>query len=247
MTCKKRHYTRLSPSTWTEICGLWEVGDVTLPELAERYSVNARTLQAQFAKRKVIKGSKAAELAAVVMKEVVKGELGDKDTITHRARETREAAYINATIVEQLVMAQLALAQKDPTHAHKAATAMKTLSLAAATLERTQTVKWHALGLDHENALPDELPELIIRDLSKEELTAFQARNEFDEDSDLGIPIAPAGIGSEIDESDDIIVEGRDAVVESGEVVEEGEEIAEPAKSSATSLYPLGGRLVREH
>jgi len=44
MTRKKRRYVRLSPSTWTEICGLWEVGDVTLLELAERYSVNARTL-----------------------------------------------------------------------------------------------------------------------------------------------------------------------------------------------------------
>lgn len=244
MTRKKRKYIRLSPSTWTEIRGLWEVGDVTLPELAERYSVNTRTLQAQFAKRKVIKGSKAAELAAVVMKEVVKRELGDKDTIAHRARETREAAYINAIIVEGLVMAQLALAQKDPAHAHKAATAMKTLSLAAATMERTQTVKWRALGLDHENAVGEEMPELIFRDLSKEELTALQERDEPDEDSDLGIPLAPSSTGSgfaddEIDESDEIVEEG-------GEVIVEGEETEAAAKPSST-LNPHGGRLVREH
>jgi hypothetical protein len=243
MTRKKRRYVRLSPSTWTEICGLWEVGDVTLPELAERYSVNTRTLQAQFAKRKIIKGSKAAELAAVVMKEVLKGELGDQDKITHRAVETREAGYVNATIVEGLVMAQLALAQKDPTQAYKAITAMRMLSLAAGTLERLRALKWCALGLDKENALRDVMPELIIRDLSKEELKALAERDESDEESDLGIPIAPTSTESGFagtDESDDIIVEGDEIIVED-------DEAEEAAKPSPATLCPLGGRLVREH
>ena len=61
-----------------------------------------------------------------------------------------------------LFMAQLALAQKDPTRTHKAATAIKTLSLAAATLERTQGIRLRALGLDKENTLPDEIPVLEI-------------------------------------------------------------------------------------
>ena len=189
-----------------------------------------------------------AEMAAVVQKEIFKEELGDQDTLVFRARETRETAYTNAVKVEGLVMAQLALAQKNPTLAFKAATAVKMLALAAATLERTQAVKLRALGLDKENALPEEMPELIIRDLSKEELTALQERNESDEGGDLGIPIAPASTDSgfgdgeirEIDESDEIVVEG-------GEVVVEGEETEAAATPRPASLYPLGGRLVREH
>lgn len=220
---------------------MWEVGEVTLPELAERYSVNTRTLQAQFAKRKIRKGSKAAELAAVVMKEVLKGELNDQDKITQRARETREAAYVNATIVEALLMAQVGLAQKDPTQAYKAITAMRMLSLAAGTLERLRAVKWCALGLDKENALPDKMPVLEIRDLSKDELKALAERDELDEESDLGIPIAPAitdsGFAARNIDEDDVITEG----------FEEGDETEEAAKPGASSLFPLGGRLVREH
>ncbi|MGD0420314.1 MAG: hypothetical protein ABSA68_12170 [Xanthobacteraceae bacterium] len=264
MTGKKRKYVRNSLSTWSEICALWEIGDVTLPELAERYSVSTRTLQAHFGKREIIKGSKAAAMAAAVMTEVFKSEMSDQGTVTHRAKETRDLAYTNATIIEGLVMAQLSLAQKDPTQAHKAATAVKTLSLAAATLERTQAVKWRALGLDRENALPDEMPVLIFRDLGKDELEALQKRDEADEESDLGIPIAPAGselglTATESEESDDIVEEGResedaDIILEGVDVFIEGDDVIvgsderdDLAKLCPKPLaHPGGGRLVKD-
>ena len=86
-------------------------------------------------------------MATAVMTEVFKSELPDQNTITHRAKENREATYTNAAIVEGLVMAQLALAQKDPAQAFKAATALKILSLAASALERLHATKLRALGL----------------------------------------------------------------------------------------------------
>jgi hypothetical protein len=135
----KRKYQRLSPSTWAEICAEWEMGDVTLAELSDRFGVNRRTLQAHFAKHDVVKGTKAAELASSVKEELFKLELDDKDDLTQRARETRETAYKNAVTVETLIMAQLELAQKDPSQAFKAAGAVKLLSLAAAGLERLQS------------------------------------------------------------------------------------------------------------
>ena len=104
MTHPRRKYVRLLPSVWAEICALWEIGDVTLPDLAERYSVHTRTLQAYFAKHKIIKGSKAAALATSVKEEIYSAGLGDKDLTIQRARETREAAYKNASVVEGLIM-----------------------------------------------------------------------------------------------------------------------------------------------
>jgi hypothetical protein len=102
--------------------------------------------------------------------------------------------------------------------------------------------------LDKDTPLAEEMPVLTIRDLSKEDLKALAERDESDEESDLGIPLAPrstdSGFIGETDESDDIIIE------EGGEVIVEGEEPEEPeepAKPRPTSLYPLGGRLVREH
>jgi hypothetical protein len=83
-----------------KVGALWEIGDVTLPDLAERYSVHTRTLQAYFAKHKVEKGSKAAALATSVKEEIYSIGLGDKDLTIQRALETREAAYNHACVVE---------------------------------------------------------------------------------------------------------------------------------------------------
>ncbi len=184
-----------------------------------------------------------------VQKEIFKDELGDQETLALRAKETREAAYTNAVIIEGLIMAQLALAQKDPTQAFKAGSALKALSLAASALERLHGTKLRALGLDKESVMPTEPPELIIRDLSKEELQAFRERDEADDESDIGIPIVPAGsesglVSTEIDDSDDIIEEGRE--VEDEDIVVEGGEPDEPTEPRPTSLDIHGGRLVKE-
>jgi hypothetical protein len=243
MTRPKRKYTRLSPSKWAELRAFWEAGDHSLAELSHRYGISQRAIQTHVSKHGSIKGAKAAEMAAVVQKEIFKQELGDQDTLVFRAREMREAAYANAIIIEGLVMAQLQNAQKDPTQAFKAASAMKTLSLAATALERLHAVKSRALGLDKENAVPDELPVLMFRDLTSEELTELQKRDETDDDGELGIPIAPidsadlTSVGTDGGESDDIVVEGDDIAVEAEEEV--------PVNTRTAASIALGGGLVR--
>src|ERR1035437_191781 len=175
MTRPKRKYIRLVPSAWAEICAFWEIGDVTLPDLAERYSVNTRTLQAHFAKHKVEKGSKAAALATSVKEEVYSSGLGDKDLTIQRARETREKAYKNANAVEGLIMATLDAMQKDPSKMLGLTSKLKALALAAAGLERIHGLKFRALGLDKDLPIHDEMPVLIIRDLSDGEIKELRS------------------------------------------------------------------------
>ena len=236
MTRPKRKYVRLSSSKWAELRAYWESGDHGLAELSDRYGVSPRAIQSHLSKLGSLKGAKAAEMAAVVQKEIFKDELGDRGTLVFRAKETRETIYANATTIVDLMMAQLQIAQKNPAQAFKAATAVKMLSLAAGTLERVQAVKLRALGLDKENALPDDLPVLTFRDLTPAEIKAFQERDDTDEESELGIPIAPTdeadlnSTGTDSNESDDIIVEGEEE---------------EPAKPCTAATIALGGRLVR--
>jgi arsenate reductase-like glutaredoxin family protein len=176
-----------------------------LAELSDRYGVSTRTLQAHFEKHGTVKGSKAREIAAAVKEEVFGEMLDDPDLKLKRAKETREAAYRNAVVVENLVMAQLHDAQKDPATAYKAAAAIKTLSLAAATLERTHTLKWSALGLDRDSALSDELPVLILQDLTKKEIEQMRAsQTEDDVALDLGVDSKAA------EQPDDIVSEDGD-------------------------------------
>jgi hypothetical protein len=149
MSNTPRKYTRLSAPTWAEVRSLWEVGEVTLAELSARYAVSARTLQLHFSREGTVKGAKAADLSAAVRREIYAKALPDPDLLLERANATREAAYENAVIVESLIMAQLELAQRDPTQTLRAASALKALSLAASGLERLHSIKkaaWAWIG-----------------------------------------------------------------------------------------------------
>jgi len=235
MTRTKRKYNRLTPSNWAEICALWEIGDVTLPDLADRYSVNTRTLQAHFAKHKVEKGSKAAAVAISVKKKIFASGLGDKDLTIQRARETREAAYKNASAVEGLIMGTIEAMQNDPAKTLGLTSKLKALSLAAAGLERIHGLKFRALGLDKDLPIHDEFPVLTFRDLTPLELEGLHARNE---DDDLGCSLTP--LSSAVTESENSDSDESEEIVEEGEKREDKTE-----KIRSASIAAVGGRLVK--
>jgi AcrR family transcriptional regulator len=232
----KRKYQRLTPSTWAKICAEWEVGDVTLAELSDRFGVNKRTLQAHFSKHEVVKGSRAAQLASAVKQELFELELDGKDDLTQRAREARESAYKNAVTVEKLIMGQLALAQRDPTQAFKAAGAVKLLSLAAAGLERLHNLKWAALGLNRDSVVSDELPKLIFVDLTEQEIQQIQNGHDQD-DLDDPAPTEPEVVIEAVQEHDPWDVEEDDVIVEG-----EGDLVKKPAPLMTAD----GSRYVRD-
>src|SRR5215211_2870041 len=181
MTVTKRRYNRLPAGTWAEIRSLWELGDVTLLELADRFVVSERTLQAHFAKHGTTKGAKAAELAAEIRQQVFKDELLDKDALAQRARDVRETAYRNATALEGLVMTQVEIARNDPSQAIRVSTAIKGLAIAASALERLHGLKHRAMGLDR-HVDERELPKLIIDCYTGDELAAIRAQQGEEKD-----------------------------------------------------------------
>jgi hypothetical protein len=246
MTRPKRNYNRLVPSTWAEICALWEIGDVTLPEMAERYSVSTRTLQTHFAKHKVEKGSKAAALATSVKEEIYDTGLGDKDLTIQRARETREKAYKNACAVEEQIMGTVDAMGKASSKTLGLTSKLKALALAAAGLERIHGLKSRALGLDKDLPIGNEMPVLVIRDLNDDEIKALH-QNDDEDDAEPFVAESPklalqelpdesdsgeddARVSTDTDESDDIIAEGAEE---------------EPARRCTAATIALGGRLVR--
>ena len=244
----KRNYVRSSPATWAEIRALWETGEPTLAELSDRYGVATPTLQVHFEKHGTVKGSKAREIAAAVKEEVFGELLDDKDVKVQRAKETRESAYRNAVTVEHLVMAQLQEAQKDPASAFKAAAAIKSLSLAAAALERLHGLKRTALGLDHDSVLPDELPdelpEIILREYTQEEIEQIRAEQNAD-----GEALDVAEDDERDEEADEIIVEGHDE--EADDIVVEGDDEPEtrlppPAAGTDAEGFPIARCTLRK-
>ncbi len=200
----KRKYTKLSSGAWAEVEGLWQSGEATLAELSETFGPSARALQNRFAKVGITKGEKAAALATAVRQEV---ELASPDQLVERAKDIRERSYLNALTVENLVMAQLQLAEHDPSLVLRAGAAIKMLSLAAASLERLHTLKKSALGLDRDSGIADELPQIVIRDLTDEEMTSMrESAKAEDEPDDLPSEIEENGDQDRSSEDDDIVI-----------------------------------------
>lgn len=188
----KRKYARLSPAQWAEIRALWETGEVTLNELADQFCVTERGIQMHFKKHGTIKGAKAKAIAAAVQEEVFADLFEDPAAMRAKGREARSAAFANAGKIEELVMAQVDAALKTPTEAYRAASAIRALSLAAQAIERTHKIRWAALGLEQKEDA-EELPELIIRDYTEEELNeirrqqreAYEGQGACDDDEEL--------------------------------------------------------------
>jgi lambda repressor-like predicted transcriptional regulator len=204
----KRKYTKLTPAMWAEIEAHWQTGEVTLAELSEKYGPSPRALQSHFAKAGIVKGEKAAAMAAAVREKVLEEEFGNQDQLVARAKDIRERAYRNANIVEDLIMAQLALAEREPAEILKAGAALKMLSLAAGSLERVHDLKKRALGLDKDSVFSEEMPELIIRCLTDEEVAKMQDAQEQEDFGDEIIPDDEDGDVEPVDpEADEIVIE----------------------------------------
>ncbi|MGF7163426.1 hypothetical protein FHS85_005089 [Rhodoligotrophos appendicifer] len=194
-----RKYVRLSLIQWAQVRARWEAGENTLEELSAEFSVSRRAVQAHLSKHGVVKGAAAAEIAASVREEVFSECLDNHDLTLSRARSTREAAYAHALTIENLIMTQLKLAS-DPSQVARASAGVRMLVSAAAGLERLHELKYRALGLEKADHLQDQLPEIIIRDLSQEEITELQAAEEGDDDLESGL-VEP------LCSEDDVIVE----------------------------------------
>lgn len=178
----RRKYVRLSEEAWAEIDALWELGEATLPELADRYGVSTRTLQAHFEKNRIVKGSKGREIALGIKAEIFSQASANMQDIAKLAGEAKRQAYVNAKAIEGLLMEQLQVAASTPSEAYRTATAIKSLALAAQTTERLLGIKYKALGLDRDERLAEELPEIKFRYITPEEALEMRRAQEAEDD-----------------------------------------------------------------
>ncbi|MGW5959350.1 hypothetical protein [Methylorubrum thiocyanatum] len=205
----KRRYVKLNEAEWAEAEAAWTSGSASLPELAHRFGATERALQAHFAKRGLEKGQAAKALAATVVARVKKEQEAQADTTTERALTIREATYSYATKIERMIVERLDAAAADPDQVYAAAASVKMLTNAAAALERLHTLKRNALGITDEDMNADEVPVLVIKNLSDIEVASIRQRqsdeDEFDNESIEGVD------GAAEAPEDEIVCESDDA------------------------------------
>ena len=173
-TCKKR----LTEGKWSEIRDLWARGDYTLNELADTYHLTTRAIQFHLSKHKVIKGEKAIATAVAVREKMAIDDVAEITDLAALAKDARRSAHSNAMKLEKLLMSQIELGISDPASSFKIASTIKSLSLATAALERIFDIKAKALGQFAFAPDENELPGIVIDDLTEDELAQIRSANE---------------------------------------------------------------------
>jgi len=179
----------LTPAEWAEVVTLWELGKVTLSDLSDKFKISPAGLSKGLKKRGAVKGSRAREVSEAVAKTVLKETAEEALTAAEerqaKINETRKSHYDYAKMLSQQIVGRLAKAQQEKRPFETEIGNIKTLRLAAQGLATLRQERFAILDAD--KALDqDELPELVIRDLTDDEITKL--RNVDTADDGLEMP-----------------------------------------------------------
>jgi hypothetical protein len=201
----KTKHARLTPKQWAEAEALWESGEVTLADLAARFGKHRSAFSAHFDKKGIKRGAKKAEHAAAVKEAVTTAAIDDATILAARIKETKEEHYKMASGLAKLSWNEILLAKQDGRPVATALNNLKALDAAMTVLKKAREERWAVLGLDREDAMDEDgLPELIISELTAEQIEALRSREE---DDDLKLPDDQAELEAELADLDDDIIE----------------------------------------
>lgn len=178
--------TRLKESDWRIIEVLWETGDVTLRELAEKYNCAVETLTTHFRKFKIKKGSRADDIRKAVRKQQEIQAQSEAAVISERIRTTKEDHYKMAAALAKITFGEIIKMRSTETPYSRGEKDIKALLLAAETLKKCREERWVTLGLDKDAIDETALPELTLHTLTAEEIQKMRD-NQSEDMEEMGI------------------------------------------------------------
>lgn len=198
---------RLTALQWEEVKTLWELGANSLSQLSAKYGVRADTLQKRLKDAGVEKGAKAhllAEAATDATVSAAKDEASERAILhTQRINETKDAHYRYAEALAKLVMEEIISAKRDSKAFALVDNNIAALGKAAKSLQILRSERFVLLGLDKEDADPDDMPELLVTELTPEMIEQMQREMRGGATSDY------SDLESLTRESDDVVEEGE--------------------------------------
>lgn len=177
-TKKATRRAQLNPRDWRKATALWESGEATLEELAEKFDRHPQSFSKYFKKHGIVKGSKAKELKEKVEKKVQEEVVNDAAIIAARIKETKEEHYKMASALAKLTWAEVLKAKQDGIPVGAKLNDLKALDTAMAVLKKAREERYAVLGLDRPDAIDEnDVPELVIQELTAEQIAALRERN----------------------------------------------------------------------
>jgi hypothetical protein len=202
----------MTPRQWAEAEALWEVGEVTLDDLAKKFSRDRTVFTRYFKKHGIVKGSKAAARKEEVKEAVAAAGIDEATVLASRIRETKEDHYKMASAVAKLAWAEVLTAKKESKPFSSIKDNLKALDNAMNVLTKARMERYAVLGLDKDDYVDEDgLPELVISELTAAQIEELRNRDE--EGLEAGTAVIPDKLdevtGDE-EEEDEIVEEGDD-------------------------------------
>ncbi|MGK2895020.1 DNA-binding protein [Klebsiella michiganensis] len=179
---------RLSPAQWAEIEAKWRSGEYTLSMLEEEYGTRSETFSRYFKKKGISKGSDSVG-------EMIRESLKSDAEIRARARaqkiESRKEEYDKWAIwLTGLTINQIATAKKEGRPLALVEDDIKALQRASAVVQKCFDVSSRALGLEKDDVITDEIPNLVFGELTPAQVGELKKLDEDNlvDDADLYLP-----------------------------------------------------------
>ena len=171
--------TRLvTEKQWREAEAMWRSGDFTYEDLVKKFGKARSTFERHFKKFKIIKGENAAKTKKKVEEKLADAAVNDVTVLALRVREAKEEHYKMASAIGKLTWQEILKTKQDGVPVAVAMNNIKTLDAAMGVIAKVRTEKWAVLGLDKPDAVdPDELPELVISELTEEQVKELRDRD----------------------------------------------------------------------
>lgn len=177
---------------WLAIEQAWKAGTVTYADLVKTYSRSVSTFERHFKSRGIVKGSNADKIREKVEENLEKELVDDATVMAARIKETKEEHYKMASALGRLMWSEIIAAKQSAKPISAANSNLRTLEIAISGLKKVREERYAVLGLDRPDAIdPDQVPELIISELSAEEIQILRDRDitELDASPTIQLPL----------------------------------------------------------
>lgn len=171
----------LSSQEKRKIRAMWETGEYTAEEIAKELGVPVVLVRSHIDNNGLKKGQRSDEIQQAVMNKTKEFAEQEATLVASRIRETKEDHYKMSMALAKLVWKEIIDCNKAKSPFSSIRSNLAALELASRTLANCRSERWTVLGLDKDNSNVDKLPELILTELTADQIE--QIRNYQEEDS----------------------------------------------------------------
>lgn len=175
---KKRR--KLTEAEWTKIVTLWELGQATQEELANMFDCTKQAIYMGLRNRGSVKGSKRH----IVGDSMIEAAKSDAARQVEEIDSMKQRYIQYADLLAKLLIKAISDKAKSGLPVSDAKEDVVTLQKAAAAMETLRSSNYHLYGLNDPDQVTDEMPEIVMTEMTAEEIEAINKNFEIDDDGD---------------------------------------------------------------